>query len=120
MPSLYDRLRSGTVPKLLGKYKTGTVEIGRPVNTPGANSYDPPTITTNWTDVDAVVTGVAQKYVDGSNIVMSDRMVRFQSPTSFDIEAGDKLRVDGKVVAILMHKPILGAGDAVLDIVVIR
>lgn len=118
--TLYNRLRTGTVPKLLAKYKTGTVEIGRPVTTPGANPWDPPTTSTTWTEIDAVVTGVSQKYVDGSNVVMSDRMVTTQIPAAFDETAGDQLRIDDNVVAVLMVMPILAAGDAVATRMVVR
>lgn len=117
---LYNRLRTGTVPKLLSKYKTGTVEIGRPVTTPGANPWDPPTTSTTWTEINAVVTGVSQKYVDGSNVVMSDREVITQSPASFGPEAGDQLRIDGDVVAVLSVMPILAAGVPVAVRFIVR
>lgn len=120
MADLYNRLRTGTVPRLLAKYKTGTVEIGRPVTTPGAQPWDPPTITTEWTDINAVVTGVSQKYVDGSNIVMSDRMVNCQTPVAFNEVAGDLMRIDGKVVAILSMPNALAAGVPVLNKFIVR
>ncbi len=120
MPSPYNRLRTGTVPRLLSKYKTGTVEIGRPVTVAGANPWDPPTTTTTWTEIDAVVTGVSQKYVDGQNIVMFDRMVNCQAPVNFDEAAGDLLRIDGKVVAILSMPNVLAAGDVVLNKFIVR
>lgn len=119
MPSLYDRLRP-TASRLLTKFKTGIVEIGRPVSTPGANPWDAPTISTEWTEIDAVVTGVSQKYVDGESIVMSDRMVITQSPAVFDPTAGDILRIDGDVVAVLSVMPILAAGDPVATRMVVR
>lgn len=117
---LYDRLRNGTAPRLLSKYKTGTVEIGRPVTTPGAEPWDPPTTSVFWSKVYAVVTGVSQKYVDGETVVMSDRMVIFQSPASFDTEAGDQMRIDGDVVSVLMIMPVLAAGEPVVSKVVVR
>ena len=119
MPSLYSRLTSTTA-GLLAKYKTGTVEIGRSVMTDGANPWDAPTTSTAWTEIDAVVTGVSQRFIDGSNIVMSDRDVITQSPASFDPEAGDQLRIDGDVVAVLSVMPILAAGDAVAVRFVVR
>lgn len=120
MSSLYNRLRTGTVPRLLSKYKTGTVEIGRPVNVPGANSWDPPTVTTAWIEIDAIVTGVSQKFVDGTEIVMSDREVLTQTPATFDEVAGDQLRVDGGVVSVISVMPILAAGVPVAVRFVIR
>ncbi len=118
--TLYNRLRTGTVPRLLAKYKTGTVEIGRPVTTPGAEPWEPPTTTTQWTEIDAVVAGVSQKYVDGSNVVMSDREVITQSPASFDQEAGDQLRIDGGVVSVLSVMPILASGTPVAVRFIVR
>lgn len=117
--TLYNRL-TATATGLLSKYKTGTVEIGRPITTAGANPWDAPTTATSWTEIDAVVTGVSQKYVDGSSVVMSDRIVITQSPASFDPEAGDRLRVDGSVVAVLSVMPILAAGDAVAVRFIVR
>ena len=120
MPSLYNSLRSNTVPRLLAKFNTGVVEIGRPVTTVGVGTYDPPTTTTTWTRVDAVVTGVSQRYIDGVNVVGNERMVIFQSPTAFDPAAGDKLRIDGKVAAIVRLFPVLAAGDPVMEKVMVR
>lgn len=118
--TLYTRLRTGTVPRMLAKYKTGTVEIGRPVTVAGPEPWSPPVTTTQWAAIDAVVTGVSQKYVDGSNVVMSDREVITQSPASFDPEAGDQLRIDGGVVAVLSVIPILAAGDPVAVRFIVR
>lgn len=109
-----------TAKRLLAKFKKGVVEIGRTVTTPGAGTYDPPTTSTEYTEVDAVVTGVSQKYVDGTNIVMSDRQVIFQAPASFDPQAGDKLRIDGDVVAVLSLMPVMAAGDPVIERVIVR
>lgn len=115
---LYDRLRT-TASGLLSKYKTGTVEIGRPVKTDGANSWDAPTVSVEWVEINAVVTGVSQEYVDGTNIVMSDRMVITQTP-DFDEQAGDQLRIDGDIVAVLRIIPILAAGEPVVVKIVVR
>lgn len=117
--ALYDRLRSGTVPNLLSKFNTGVVEIGRPVSVPGIEPWDPPTITTEWTRIDAVATGVSQKYVDGSNIVHSDKEIITQT-LGFDDEAGDQVRIDGKVVAILSVMPILAAGEEIAMRLIVR
>jgi hypothetical protein len=119
MPSLYDNLRTGTVPSLLTKFKTGTVEIGRPVTTPGANEWDPPSTSVTWTEVDAVVTGVPQRMIDGTNIVGDERMVLCQTPT-IDEVAGDRMRIDGKQVVIVRVEPKLAAGDPVVTRVVVR
>lgn len=117
--SIYNRLTT-TSTRLLAKYKQGVVEIGRPVTTPGAEPYDPPTTSTSWTEVDAVVKGVSQKYVDGSTIVMSDLEVLTQTPATFDRAAGDLMRIDGDVVAVLMVEPIPAAGSAVATRMIVR
>ncbi len=117
--SFYGNL-TNTAASLLAKYGQGVVEIGRPVTTEGANEYDPPTTTPDYKPVNAVVKGVSQKYVDGVNIVSSDREVLTQSPVDFDAAAGDKIRIDGKVVAVLMIEPIPAAGSAVATRFVVR
>jgi hypothetical protein len=63
-----------------------------------------------------VVKGVSQKYVDGVSILASDREVLFQG----DVDAGDKVRIDGKVVAVLRVDKIPGAGQAVVTRVFVR
>jgi len=118
--TVYTNLRSNTVPRLLAKFNTGVVEIGRPVTSPGAGEYDPPTTSNGWTLVDAVVTGVSQKYIDGETVVGNERQVMFKSPTAFDPAPGDKFRIDGKVVAIVRLMPVLAAGDAVMTVALVR
>jgi len=114
--TLYNRLRTGTVPRLLSKYETGTVEIGVTTETPGATPLDPPTTSTVWTEVDAVVTGVPQGMIDGTTIVGDERMVIFQA----DVDAGARVRIDGKQVVIVRVMPKLAAGDPVMTKVLVR
>lgn len=118
--TIYDRLRTTTVPRLLSKYNTGVVEVGVTTLSEPLDPWDPPTETTVWTQVDAVVTGVSQRYVDNENIVMSDREVIMQNPASYDAEAGSMVRIDGKVVAVLQVMPILAAGEAAMTRLVVR
>jgi hypothetical protein len=115
--SFYPNL-TRTSSRLLAKFKQGTVEIGRPVSTPGANSWDAPTVTTQWQEVNASVKGVSAKYVDGVNIVISDREVLTQTPTTFG--PGDQLRIDGDVVAVLSVQDIPAAGAAVVTRFIVR
>jgi hypothetical protein len=115
MSGLYDRLR-GTAGKLLSKYKQGTVEIGTETKTQGATEYDPPTVTTEWQEIDAVVSGVSVQYVDNVNIVSSDREVMFQGT----IGAGQKVRIDGQIVTVLRLIKIPAAGEPVATIAVVR
>ena len=117
--TLYNRLRANTAPKLLSKFKTGVVEIGRPVTTDGAEPWDAPTTATDWKTVDAVVTGVPQRMIDGSTIVGDERLVLCQTP-DFDETAGDMMRIDGKQVVIIRIEPKLAAGDPVVTRIVVR
>ena len=113
--TLYTNLTTTTA-RLLGKYKTGTVEIGTTSTVAGANPWDMPTITTTWEEVDAVVTGVPAYMVDGSTIVASDRVVIMQG----DADVGDLMRIDGAQVLAVSKMPKLAAGDHVLTNVVVR
>jgi hypothetical protein len=113
--TLYKNL-TATAARLLDKYSQGTVEIGTPATVAGANPWDAPTVTTAWTEVNAVVRGVSQQYVDNVNIVATDKQVMFQG----EIDAGDKVRIDGQVVAVLRVDYIPGAGQAVATRVFVR
>jgi hypothetical protein len=117
--SFYTNL-TNTASRLLSKYGQGTVEIGRPVTVPGVNPWDAPTTTTQWQEVNASVKGVSQKFVDGVNIVISDREVLTQTPEDFDAEAGDQMRIDGQVVAVLSVQGIPAAGAAVVTRFIVR
>jgi hypothetical protein len=113
--AIYDRL-SGTASRLLDRYGQGTVEIGTPVTVPGANPWDAPTTTTQWDEVNALVRGVSAQYVDNVNIVATDKQVLFQG----EVDAGDKVRIDGQVCAVLRVDYIPGAGEAVATRVFVR
>jgi hypothetical protein len=117
--SFYTNLNR-TAGRLLAKFAQGVVEIGRPVSVPGSNAWDPPVISTNWTRIDASVKGVSQKYVDGVNIVSSDLEVLTQAPAAFNETAGDQMRIDGRVVAILSIQNIPAAGPPVVTRFIVR
>jgi hypothetical protein len=117
--SFYGNLTT-TAGRLLAKFAQGVVEIGRPVSVPGSNAWDPPVISTSWTRVNASVKGVSQKYVDGVNIVSSDLEVLTQTPVAFNETAGDQMRIDGHVVAVLSVQGIPAAGDAVVTRLIVR
>jgi hypothetical protein len=117
--SLYTNL-TNTSARLLAKYGQGVVDIGRPVTVEPANPWGAPTTTTDWTPINAAVSGVSQKYVDGVNIVVSDREVLTQVAVSFDAAAGDKIRIDGHVVAVLAVHDVPAAGDPVVTRFIVR
>lgn len=113
--SFYTNLNT-TAGRLLSKFKQGTVETGVTTSTPGANEWDAPTASTAWIEVDAVVRGVSQQYVDNVNIVATDKQVLFQG----EIDAGSLVRIDGQVVSVLRVDYIPGAGEAVATRVFVR
>lgn len=115
MPSLYDRLTT-TSAGLLAKFKQGTVEIGTTTTTAGADEWDPPTQSTTWVEVDAIVSGVSSKYVDGVKILASDLQVLAQATVS----AGQLVRIDGEVVTVLAIKPVPAAGDPVVTRLIVK
>jgi len=117
--SLYTNL-TATTSRLLAKYGQGTVEIGSPATVAGDDPWDAPTTTTEWTTINAAVSGVSQKYVDGVNIVVSDREVLTQVSVSFDAAAGDKIRIDGHVVAVLAVHDVPAAGNPVVTRFIVR
>jgi hypothetical protein len=118
MSQFYDRLQ-GTASRLLTKYKQGTVEIGRPSNTPGANPWDAPTLTTVWTELNAIARGVSQSLVDGVQVVASDLQV-IASLTDYTPIASDLMRIDGKRVTIVRIDQIPAAGDPVATRLIVR
>jgi hypothetical protein len=113
--SIYGKL-TGTAAKLLDKFSQGVVEIGTTATIPGANPWDAPGVVTSWQEVDATVSGVSAKYVDGVNIVASDRQVLFQGA----VDVGDLMRIDGIAVAVLRIDNIPAAGDPVVTRAFVR
>lgn len=114
---LYDGMR-GTAARLLKKYKQGTVEIGVATATEGANEWDAPSIDTQWEEIDAVVSGVSQKYVDGTNVLASDMQVLCQGVVS--LADNDMIRIDGDVVSVVRIIKYKGAGDPVASVFIVR
>ena len=115
MPSLYDRLRP-TARRMINRYNTGIVEVGAVTTVAGANPWDAPSEAETWTRIDAVVTGVAQEYVDGTEVISTDRMVITQA----ELNAGSRVRIDGQQVAVVKVIDVLAAGDPVVSKVVVR
>jgi len=118
MSQFYDRMRA-TATKLLTTYKQGTVEIGRPVVTPGANPWDAPTTATDWTALNAVARGVSQALVDGTQVLASDLMI-LVAVSDYAYQVSDLIRLDGKQVAIVRVDQIPAAGDPVVIRFIVR
>jgi hypothetical protein len=115
--ALYDRMRITTT-RLLDKYAQGVVEIGTSSSAAGANEWDAPTVTTTWTEIDAVVSGVSSQYVDGTNVLASDRQVLCQGVVS--LADNVMIRIDGRVVSIVRIMPIPSAGEPVATRFIVR
>lgn len=106
--AIVDKLRP-VAKKLLTQEKQGTIEIGRQVVMPGETEYDPPTYSTNYTEIPAIAKGADQKYVDGSEILATDLQI-FAYVESYAPQAGDLIRVDGRNVVIIRQDPVPAAG----------
>jgi hypothetical protein len=104
----YQRL-ADTAKRLITDNAQGTIDIGRSVSTPGAQPWDAPTITTTYTTVKGVVSGVAAKFVDGETVMATDLQV-IAYIADYAPLPGDIMRIDGKAVAIISQEKIPGAG----------
>jgi hypothetical protein len=113
--SIYDRLRTTTT-RLMSTYGQGVVEVGTTTTVDGAEEWLPPTGTTTWEEIDAVVSGVSKEYVDQVNIVASDRQILTQA----EISPGQLIRIDGAVVMVLSVVPIPAAGTPVAVRYIVR
>ena len=113
--TIYNRLRDTTT-RLMSTYGQGTVEIGTTETVDGAEEWLPPTVTTTWEEIDAVVSGVSKEYVDQVNVISSDRQVLTQAT----ISPGQLIRIDGAVVTVLRVVSIPAAGDPVATRYIIR
>ena len=104
----YARLKS-RADRMIGNAAQGTIEIGRAVNTAGANSWDAPSVDVTYETVRGIVRGVSQQYVDGVTVLMTDLMV-VATIDDYEPLPGDLMRVDGRVVTVVKQKQIPGAG----------
>lgn len=109
--TIYTRMQK-TAYRLLGEYKQGTIEIGRPVRTEGATPLDPPTTSVTWEEVNAVVRGVSAELVDGTDVLATDLVVT-AFVENYDPLPTDLMRIDGSVVSIQRQEKIPAAGAVV-------
>jgi hypothetical protein len=114
MPSFdYSRIQS-TASRLLARFAQGTVTLTR--TTPGTPDPSTPWIpaapTVATYTLDATVAAVGDKFVDGTTILATDRMV---TAAAFGTEPGpgDTLSIDGKVVTIVKQMRVPAAGTLV-------
>ena len=108
MPINYQRM-AATAKRLITDNKQGTVEIGRASVTSGANAWDAPTSTISYTTIAAVVRGVSDQFVDGSEVMSTDLQV-IATIDDYQPLPGDIIRIDGKPTAIINQQQIPAAG----------
>lgn len=108
---MYSRIKENH-DQLMARYGQGAVTLTQSVTMPGANEWDPPTTIETEEALDAIVSGVAQEFVDGSTIVATDVTVQCSVPSVLP-EVGDYLKIDGKPHTVLIVHPLPGAGDPV-------
>ncbi|WP_394198006.1 hypothetical protein [Litoreibacter albidus] len=114
----YDRIEASHR-RLLAQYGQGNVEIGRTTTTPGATEFDPPTTSTVFEPLRAVVQGVGLEYADGSSVRSSDLTVQCGVP-SIAPDLGNKLRIDGgPFLSVTQVDPVPAAGNPVGYILIV-
>lgn len=101
-----------TADGLLARFKQGTVEIGRTVSTPGAQPWDAPTLTTDYSEINAVVRGVSSGMVGGVEVLATDLQLT-ASIGDYEPRPGDKIRIDGANVTMIRMDKIPAAGITV-------
>jgi len=109
----YARMQQ-TATRLLDRFQQGVVQLVRV--TPGApdpaTPWEPGAPTQTTYPLDATVSRVSEKYVDGTLIVATDNQVMFAVPEVAPSLA-DKLVIDGSVQVMKDLRPIPGAGVTV-------
>lgn len=100
----------------MSAYGQGVVEVGTTTTVEGAEEWSPPTVTTTWEEIDAVVSGVSKEYVDQVNVISSDRQVLTQA----EISPGQLIRIDGDIVTVLRVVDIPAAGEPVAVRYIVR
>jgi hypothetical protein len=95
--------------ELLAELNQGTVEIGRAVVTTGVNSWDAPSVSVDYVEINSVVRGVSRKFVDGVTVMDTDLQV-ISSIEDYEPLPGDLMRIDGKPVVLIKQEKIPGAG----------
>jgi len=115
--SFYDEMQ-GVATELLDEFNQGTLRYIHP-GEPTGPAYDPqPGLPTAY-DVDGVVRGVSQQYVDGSYVLATDQQATIsvfgREPTAEGV-----LEVDGNDRQIVRVDRLPGAGTVVAYRLIIR
>jgi len=104
----YARMAS-TAARLITQNKQGLIEIGRSVNTPGANSWDAPSVVTTYTPIASIAKGVSKRFVDGVTVLATD-LELVATIDDYSPLPGDIIRIDGKRVTVISQSQIPAAG----------
>lgn len=106
----YERMQS-TATRLLTRFNQGVVTLTRPGTvTPAPNPWEPPVESDPIVyTLNAVAKAVEDKFIDGTLIFATDRMV-ICSVLPVEVLPGDKLSIDGKAVTTIktMRRPDAG------------
>jgi hypothetical protein len=116
--SIYSRMRP-RAGALLGRFRQGDVSLVRPPSYTGPAHQPVEASPALVTPVDAVVTGVLQKYVDGTRILASDLLVTCAVVTGLAPAMDWRVSIGGvqHQIVTTMHAP---AGDPVVWRFVVR
>ncbi|MBZ3690992.1 hypothetical protein [Phyllobacterium calauticae] len=109
----YERMQS-TATRLLTRFNQGVVTLTRPGTvTPAPNPWEPPVESDPIVyTLNAVVKAVEDKFIDGTLIFATDRVV-ICSVLPVEVLPGDKLSIDGKAVTTIKTMRIPDAGVVV-------
>jgi hypothetical protein len=109
----YDRMQA-TATRLMTRFNQGVVTLTRPGTvTPPENPWEPPIESDPIVyTLNAVVKAVEDKFIDGTLIFATDRMV-ICSVLPVEVLPGDLMSIDGKAVTIIKTMRIPDAGVAI-------
>lgn len=116
--TIYDRARQ-TASKLFTKFGQGVVKLQREVTGEGGEAWNPPVSVQVSYGLDAAVSGVSARYVDGTLVTASDLMVRCAVPEVEPLIT-DRVIIDGTPRAILKIQPIPAAGTPAAYLIFVK
>lgn len=115
--SIYDSSRK-TASKLFAKFAQGAVLLRRAA-VAGGDPWSPAAGATVDHPLDATVSGVSARYVDGTLVTAGDLMVRCAVPPTVPAPA-DLVVIDGAPRAILKIQPVPAAGPPVAYLIFVK
>lgn len=111
---------------VLKEFKQGTLELSIETETAGDSSFEPGPSTTQLLTLDGVIKGVSSKYVDGTEIIVSDLQASVATTAidqatgaivAFEPSPKHSLLVDGVSKPIKVVKKVPSAGTPVLYLI---